>query len=207
MTVITAAKVLWLGYTLLLYFPSSIAWENLVTSSNDVTIICSINLVGKPLHMCRRTAIVCLCIRRCPRQLKRKWRRFRTSSSLFQTVFHACDIYYYYRLAPGFHTAHCPSPQWVVNSLVSVKHWPMWSLVDMLCNSSLQYQGNSSPIANVVLALDSWKCCSGEQSLTTARHIHLHVCLLWLHWIRRRKPPYFLYFPLYTLFSFVKKIL
>ena len=51
MTVIAAAKLPRLSYALLLYFPPSITQENLVTSYNDVTIVCSINLVEKPLHM------------------------------------------------------------------------------------------------------------------------------------------------------------
>ena len=62
LTVIATAEVPWLGYVLLLYFPPSLTLENPVTSSNDITIICSINLAGKPLHMCRRTAIIHLCI-------------------------------------------------------------------------------------------------------------------------------------------------
>ena len=49
MTVIAAAKVPRLSYTLLLYFPPSITRENLVMSYNNITIICSINLAGKPL--------------------------------------------------------------------------------------------------------------------------------------------------------------
>ena len=43
-----------------------------MTSSDDVMIICSINLAGKPLHMCRRTTIVHLCIHWCPHQINQK---------------------------------------------------------------------------------------------------------------------------------------
>ena len=39
-----------------LYFPPFYAWEILVMSFYDVTIVCSIILAGKPLHMCRQTA-------------------------------------------------------------------------------------------------------------------------------------------------------
>ena len=95
MTVIAAAKVPRLGYALLLYFPPSITQENLMTSYNDVTIVCSINLVGKPLHMCRRTAIAHLHTCQHPCQINQKLWRFQTSLSLFQTLFHACDIYIY----------------------------------------------------------------------------------------------------------------
>ena len=91
MTVIAAAEVPWLSCTLLLYFPPSIAWENLMMSSNDVMIICSINLVGKLLCMHRRTVIFCLCICQHPCQINQKWQRFQTSSSFFWTLFRACD--------------------------------------------------------------------------------------------------------------------
>ena len=40
----------------LLYFPPFYAWEILVTLFYDVTIVCSIILAGKPLHMHRWTA-------------------------------------------------------------------------------------------------------------------------------------------------------
>ena len=39
-----------------LYFPPFYAWEILMTSFYDVTIVCSIILVGKPLCMHRQTA-------------------------------------------------------------------------------------------------------------------------------------------------------
>ena len=54
-------------------------------------IICSINLMGKPLCMCTRTAIVCLYTHRHPCQINRKLWRLQTSLSLFQTLFLACD--------------------------------------------------------------------------------------------------------------------
>ena len=38
--------------------PSQVAWETLVTSYNDVMIICSHLLAGKPLHMCSGTTTV-----------------------------------------------------------------------------------------------------------------------------------------------------
>ena len=39
-----------------LYFPPCYAREILVTSLNDVMIVCSVILAGKPLCMCRRSA-------------------------------------------------------------------------------------------------------------------------------------------------------
>ena len=50
-------------------------------------IVCSIILAWKPLHICRGTAIVCLCIWWCPRQIYWILQRFWTSLSLFQTLF------------------------------------------------------------------------------------------------------------------------
>ena len=47
MTVAAAAKDPRLGYTLLLYFPPSVTWQNLVTSYNDIMIVWSIILEGK----------------------------------------------------------------------------------------------------------------------------------------------------------------
>ena len=38
-------------------------------SPHDVMIVCSIILAGKPLHMCRRSAVVCLHFCRHPCQL------------------------------------------------------------------------------------------------------------------------------------------
>ena len=52
-----------------LYFPPFYAREILVTLFNDVTIVCSVILVGKPLHMCRQSADGCLCTRWHPCQL------------------------------------------------------------------------------------------------------------------------------------------
>ena len=43
---------------LLIYFPPQRAWEIIVMSFYDIRIICSILLVGKPLHMHRGNAIV-----------------------------------------------------------------------------------------------------------------------------------------------------
>ena len=50
--------------------------------------------------------------------------------------------------------------------LVSVKHQLLLSLayVGLLGHSFPQYQADSSPIVCVVLALDSWNYCSGEQA-------------------------------------------
>ena len=50
-------------------------------------IICSIILVGKPLHMHGRTAIVHLHICQHPHQIYQMLQRFWTSLSLFQTPF------------------------------------------------------------------------------------------------------------------------
>ena len=75
--------------------PSLCHGDNLMTSYNDVTIICSFILAGKPLHMCGRTTIVCLHICWHPCQIYQILQRFQTSSSLFQTLFCACDIYIY----------------------------------------------------------------------------------------------------------------
>ena len=52
-----------------LYFPPFYAQEILVTSLNDITIVCSVILVGKPLHMHRRSANGCLHTCQHPRQL------------------------------------------------------------------------------------------------------------------------------------------
>ena len=57
-TQMTALK---LKLALLIYFPPPIAWVIIVTSPNDITIICSTFSMGKPLHMCRGNAIVYLC--------------------------------------------------------------------------------------------------------------------------------------------------
>ena len=69
-------------------------------SNSDVTIVCSPILVGKPLCMYRRTAMVCLCICRHPHQITICYEstvKFSFSSSHFQTHFHTCDIYIYIR--------------------------------------------------------------------------------------------------------------
>ena len=91
MTVIAAAKVPKLRYTLLLYFPPSITQEILLMSYSDVTIVCFINFVGKPLHMHRGTAIVHLPIHRHPCQIYQILQKFQTLSSFFRTPFHTCD--------------------------------------------------------------------------------------------------------------------
>ena len=69
-----------------------------MTSNYDVMIICCPILVGKPLHMHRRTAKVCLHTCRHPRQITVCYEstvKFGFSSSCFRTHFHACDIYIY----------------------------------------------------------------------------------------------------------------
>ena len=91
MTVVAAAELSRLSYTLLLYFPPSVTQENLMTSYNDVMIICFIILAGKPLCMHGRTTIVCLHSCWCPCQIYWKLWRFQTLLSLFHTLFHACD--------------------------------------------------------------------------------------------------------------------
>ena len=45
---------------LLIDFPPKIAPEISMMSLHDITIICSTLLVGKPLHMCKGNAIICL---------------------------------------------------------------------------------------------------------------------------------------------------
>ena len=59
------------------------AQEILMMSHSDVMIVCSIFLVGKPLHTCIGTAMVCLRIYRCPRQNSLLLQKLQTSSSLF----------------------------------------------------------------------------------------------------------------------------
>ena len=59
------------------------AQEILMTSHDDVMIICSIFLAGKPLHMCIGTAMVCLRICRHPHRNPLLLQKLRTSSSLF----------------------------------------------------------------------------------------------------------------------------
>ena len=55
----------------------------------------------------------------------------------------------------------------------------------LTCIKSCRY---SFSIIHVVLALDSWHFCPGEQG-PTAQHLPLIVCLIWLHWVRGRVPP------------------
>ena len=69
------------------------AWEIFVTSYHDVMIVCFNLLVGKPLHMHIGTAMVHLWICQCPHQSPQILQRLQTSLSLFQSLFHACDIY------------------------------------------------------------------------------------------------------------------
>ena len=54
------------------------------------------------------------------------WLEFLTQ---LDTVF---NIYHYYRLVPGSWAAFWPGSYWLVNLLVSVKHWLTASLIDML---------------------------------------------------------------------------
>ena len=49
-----------LQLALLIYFPPPVAWAIIVTSLNDITIICSTYSMGKPLCMHRGNAIICL---------------------------------------------------------------------------------------------------------------------------------------------------
>ena len=75
-------------------------------------------------------------------------------------------LHYYCGYAPGLCTACHAGPQWVGLPLVSVKHWLIFSLayVGLSGHSSPQYWANSSSIVCVILALDCWNNCSGEQA-------------------------------------------
>ena len=86
------------------------------------------------------------------------------------------NIHDYYWLAPGICTVCSPSCQWVVNLLVSVKHWPMGHCCP-------QYLSDNSPIVCVIIALDSQRYCSGEQC-PTGQHLPLNICFIWFHWVR-----------------------
>ena len=57
---------------------------------------------------------------------RRLCRTFYASQILFLFLHH------FYRLAPGLHSVGCPWFQWVVSLFVSVKHWPISSLANML---------------------------------------------------------------------------
>ena len=91
-------------------------------------------------------------------------------------------LYYYYGSALGLYIVCYAGPQWVGLLMVGVKHWLIFSHahVGLSGHRSPQYWGNSSQSVCAVLALDSWKYCSGEQ----AQHLPLNVCLEWLHWLR-----------------------
>ena len=94
-------------------------------------------------------------------------------------------LYHYYRSAPGFCAENCTGPQSVAALKVSVSHWLIWSLVNAGHSgfSSVQNQANGFPIVYVILAIDSWKYCSGKHG-QTAQHLSLNVCFTWLHWKR-----------------------
>ena len=57
-----------LKLALLISFPPSVAWVIVVPSSNYIKIICSTFSMGKPLHMHRGNAVICLHICQCCHQ-------------------------------------------------------------------------------------------------------------------------------------------
>ena len=60
-------------------------------SHSDVMIICSIFPVGKPLHTCISTAMVCLQMHWHPHWNPLLLQKLQTSLSILQPPFHACD--------------------------------------------------------------------------------------------------------------------
>ena len=58
-----------------------------MTSFNDVTIICSTILVGKPLHMHRRTAMVCLHTCQHPHQITIYYESLESHHLFSKTIF------------------------------------------------------------------------------------------------------------------------
>ena len=68
-----------------------------MASHSDVMIICSIFLVGKPLHMCISAAMVHLRMFQHAHWNPLLLQKLQTSSSIFQPPFCACDIYIYRR--------------------------------------------------------------------------------------------------------------
>ena len=66
-----------------------------MTSFYDVTIVCSIILAGKPLHMHRQTAEWSSAYLPASTPINHFNQKYEMSSFHFRTHFHACDIYIY----------------------------------------------------------------------------------------------------------------
>ena len=62
-----------------------------MTSFYDVTIVCSIILVGKPLHMHRQTANGLSAFLPASMPINHLYQKYERSSFHFQTHFRACD--------------------------------------------------------------------------------------------------------------------
>ena len=87
----------------LLYFPHFYAREILVTSFYDVTIVCSIILVGKPLHMHRQTTDSCLHICQHPCQLTVYTKSTKCHPFVSESVFVPVILSPRYFSVPSYH--------------------------------------------------------------------------------------------------------
>ena len=82
------------------------------------------------------------------------------------------SIHHYYSSAPGLCSVGCPGPVWVVVRKCQILTYiQSYRYVWLSGHSSPQYQANSAQIVCVILALDSWNYCSGEQGLIAKRPI------------------------------------